>query len=472
MNDQDLAKLRSELRSVDSELVGAIARRMRLVRRIGTAKRTLKMGVIDTLAEKSVVENFVASAAKAGVEEGYARQVAELVIEGSVETQLLSRPPTASSDALLKQCSETIIRAQKQGRKLIRLDIGEPRFRTPSAAVREAKRCLSRHPIMLYGSSYGLTELTDAIAARLNDQYGTRLRRQNVLIVPGARFGIFAAIRAGVSSLERVVLCQPAWPAYESCISLVGARTRSVSAKLEEGWEINLTSLEEELKLRPKMLVLNNPSNPTGKVLSQRRFREVMELARKYHTTVLSDEVYASYCSEPAPSVLEYPDSEAIYINSFSKEFSMTGWRIAYAVADEQRISKMRSIVQTTLTNVPEFVQRAALAALKDASGEAPRARSKIAKRVVTACGELRKAGFEFCSPDAGFYVFPRIKRANIDSGKFAEHLLAKHGVCVLPGSIFGGYRDFLRLAITESETAVKTGIRRIVKAMNEWSRK
>jgi len=440
-----------------------------LVSKIGLLKRKLKIGTIDVLSERSAMENFVVSAARAGLEESYARRVAELVIEVSVDAQLRSRPAAASRDALLKQLAEMMRRAEKKGRRLIRFDIGEPRFKTPSAAVSEAKRWLSRSPTMLYGSSSGLTELADAIATRLNNQYGTRLRRSNILIVPGGRFGIFAAIRTNVSSLERVLVCQPAWPAYESFISLVGGRVLSVSTSLEDRWDIDLVALEEALKLRPKMLILNNPCNPTGKVLSAERFQEVMGLASKYRTTVLSDEVYASYCGTPAPSVLEYPDSEAIYINSFSKEFSMTGWRVAYAVADEQRIAKMRRIVESTLTNVPELVQRAALAALKDPSGEAAASRRRITRHLSIACEELQKGGFEFYAPDGGFYVFPRMKRRGIDSEKFAKHLFVKYGVGVLPGPIFGGYKNFLRLAITEPENAVRTGIRRIVKAMNEW---
>jgi aspartate/methionine/tyrosine aminotransferase/chorismate mutase len=468
VKNQDLAGLRSRLRSVDSELIGVLARRKRLVSRIGLLKRNLNMGVIDALAKKSAMENFVASAAKAGLEQGYARRIGELVIEASVDAQMRARRRARSNDASLKQFSEIIRRAEKRGRKLIRFDIGEPRFRTPRAVIREAKRWLTRSPTMLYGSSSGLPELTDAIAARLNKQYGTRLRRSNILITPGARFGIFAAMRTSASSLERILVCQPAWPAYESCISLVGARILSVSTSLEDEWDIDVAALEEALKLRPKMLVLNNPSNPTGKVLSRGRFQEVMELAKKYRATVLSDEVYASYCDAPAPSVLEYPDNEAIYINSFSKEFSMTGWRVAYAVADEKKITRMRRIVETTLTNVPELLQRAALAALNDPSREPTARVRKIRRRLRIACEQLRKGELEFFPPDGGFYIFPRTRRG-INSEKFAEHLFAKYAVGVLPGTIFGGYRSFLRLAITESEEAVRTGIRRIVKAIDEW---
>jgi aspartate/methionine/tyrosine aminotransferase len=432
-------------------------------------KDRLRMGVIDPVAEKSVIENFVTSAVKVGIDQAYARQVAGLVIEGSVHVQTSSRRRAVSKDSLLKQFSEMMLREEKKGRKLIRLDIGEPRFKTPEAVVAEAKRRLNQTSAMMYGSSAGVTELTDAIASRLNDLYETRIDRSNVLIFPGARFAIFAAIRSAVSSFERVLLCQPVWPAYESCAALAGARVLPVSTDLEDRWEINLAALEKQLKLSPKILIINNPNNPTGKVWSAKRFQEIVELATRYHTVVLSDEVYTSYCSTRVPSVLDCPDIDAIYVNSFSKEFSMTGWRVAYAVADQQRIAKMRAIVETTLTNVPELVQRAAVAALKDPSRESARSRREICRRVGIACEELRKGDLDFYPPDGGFYIFPRIKKRKMDSEKFAKHLFEKHAVGVLPGSVFGEYKDFLRLAITESETAVKAGIRRIVKAVDEW---
>lgn len=469
MDEQALRKLRADVRTVDSELVGLLGRRFRLVRKIGQLKKQQKASVIDPATEKAVMENFLASATRAGIDKSYARRLANLIIEGSVGIQMRSKKKVTTGDSMLKQLSEMIRRAEREGRKLIRLDIGEPRFRTPRAVIREAKRCLDQNPMMLYGSSAGLPALADAIAERLNRQHGTKIGRSNVLIFPGARFAIFAAIFSSVSSLERVVLCRPAWPAYESCVAIAGGRIMSVSARLEDEWNINLPALEETLRLGAKMIVINNPNNPTGKVLSAKTFHEIMQLATKHHVTVLSDEVYASYSDIPAPSVLEYPDSRVIYVNSFSKEFSMTGWRVAYAVADEERILRMRRIVETTLTNVPELIQRAALAALKDTSDDAATSRRRISRRLRVACEELRKGYFEFHTPEGGFYLFPRMRRRGIDSEKFAKYLFEKHAVGVLPGTIFGEYRDFLRLAITEPEIAVKTGIRRIVKAMNEW---
>jgi aspartate/methionine/tyrosine aminotransferase len=469
VSERNLTELRKQLRSIDSELIRILARRFRLVRRIGLVKGRLRVGVIDPAAEKSVMENFVTSAVEAGIDQAYARRVAGLVIEGSVHVQASSRRRAVSKDSLLKRFSEMMLRAEKKGRKLIRLDIGEPRFRTPRTVVAEAKRCLDQTSAMMYGSSAGVTDLTDAIASRLNDQYGARIDRSNVLIFPGARFAIFAAIRSAVSSLDRVLVCQPAWPAYESCAALAGARVLTISTDLGDRWEINLPAFEEQLKLRPKMVVINNPNNPTGKVWSAKGFQEALELAGKYRTVVLSDEVYASYCSTRVPSILDFRDIDAIYVNSFSKEFGMTGWRVAYAVADERRIARMRAIVETTLTSVPELVQRAAVAALKDPSREAAHARREICRRVGIACEELRKGDLEFYPPDGGFYIFPRIKKRKMDSEKFAKHLFEKHAVGVLPGNVFGEYQDFLRLAITESETAVKAGIRRIVKAIDEW---
>lgn len=469
VNEQTLRRLRAEVRTVDSEFIGLLARRFKLVQKIGQLKKQLKANVIDPVAEKAAVENFLASATRMGIDKLYARRLANLVIDGSVEIQMRSRADLPTKDSLLKQFPEMMRKAERDGRKLIRFDIGEPRFRTPRAVVREAKRCLDHSPTMLYGSSAGLPALADAIADRLNREYGTKIGRSNVLIFPGARFAIFAAIFSSVSSLERVVLCHPAWSAYESYVTMVGARTLNVSARLEDEWDVNLTALEETLRLRPKMIVINNPNNPTGKVFSARVFREIMELAAKHRVTVLSDEVYASYSNAPPSSVLEYPDSGAIYVNSFSKEFSMTGWRIAYAVADEQRILRMRRIVETTLTNVPEFIQRAALAALNDTTDDAASSRHRISKDLRMACKELRKGDFEFYPPDGGFYIFPRMKRSDIDSEKFAKHLFEKYGVGALPGTLFGEYQGFLRLAITEPERVVRTGIKRIVKAMNEW---
>jgi aspartate/methionine/tyrosine aminotransferase len=323
--------------------------------------------------------------------------------------------------------------------------------------------------MMLYGSSAGLPALVDAITERLNRQNGTKLGRSNILIFPGGRFAIFASIFTTLSSLDRVVLCQPAWPAYESCVAIAGGRTLAVPTRLEGHWDIDLTALEEKLRLRPKIIVLNNPNNPTGKVLSKNMFGEIMELARKYRAVVLSDEVYATYSSVPVPSVLEYPDTQSIYVNSFSKEFSMTGWRVAYAVAGEERIARMRKIVETSLTNVPEVIQRAALAALKDTSTDAVTGRNRIRRRLSMACEELRRGDFEFHPPEGGFYVFPRMRRKGIDAEEFSKYLFEKYAVGVLPGTIFGEYPDFLRLAITEPEAAVRTGIRRIVKAMDEW---
>jgi aspartate aminotransferase len=469
LKNQDLAKLRRELRSVDSELVAILAHRDRLVTKIGELKKRLNLGAIDPAVEKVAIDNFVASAAEAGIDKTYARRVISLVIERSVEVQTRRRRGVTGRDSMLKQLSEMMLKAERKGRSLIRLDIGEPRFRTPRAVVREAKRYLDHTPMMLYGSSAGLPALVDAITERLNHQYGTKLGRSNILIFPGGRFAIFGSIFTTLSSLDRVALCQPAWPAYESCVAIAGGRTLAVHTRLEDHWDIDLTALEEKLRLDPKMIVLNNPNNPTGKVLSKNMFGEIMELARKYRAVVLSDEVYATYSSVPVPSVLEYPDTESIYVNSFSKEFSMTGWRVAYAVAGEERIARMRKIVETSLTNVPEVIQRAALAALKDTSTDAVTGRNRIRRRLSMACEELRRGDFEFHPPEGGFYVFPRMRRKGIDAEEFSKCLFEKYAVGVLPGTIFGEYPDFLRLAITEPEAAVRTGIRRIVKAMDEW---
>jgi len=215
MKNQDLTKLRRELHTVDSKLVAILAHRDRLVSKIGELKKRLNLEVIDPAVEKVAIDNFISSADRAGIGKTYARRLASLVIERSVDAQTRRRRRVTGRDSMLKQLSEMMLKAERKGRSLIRLDIGEPRFRTPRAVVREAKRYLDHTPMMLYGSSAGLPALVDAITERLNHQNGTKLGRSNILIFPGGRFAIFASIFTTLSSLDRVALCQPAWPAYE-----------------------------------------------------------------------------------------------------------------------------------------------------------------------------------------------------------------------------------------------------------------
>jgi aspartate aminotransferase len=357
-----------------------------------------------------------------------------------------------------------------EGKKITRFEIGEPNFPPPESVIKGLTSSLPKNRIIGYGPSAGLPELRKALALEISEENETTIDPDQILITPGGRFAIFATIMSFVSALERVIIPQPAWPAYEECVALTKGRVIPLTTTLERKWELNMSTLEAEMRKGAKMLVLNSPNNPTGKVVNKKRFHEIVELARKYDTFVLSDEVYEKYVRSKAPSILEEDYANSVYINSFSKRFSMTGWRIAYLVTTKEHAKRIRRIIQTAVTCVPEFIQKAALIALKEGKSGAQRNVNSILKKVDLTCRELDKINVDFYKPEGAFYVFPRAKKKNFDSAKFANVLLRERQVSISPGQSFGDYPAFFRLAVSLPERQIPNAIKSIGKAVESWS--
>jgi aspartate/methionine/tyrosine aminotransferase len=185
---------------------------------------------------------------------------------------------------------------------------------------------------------------------------------------------------------------------------------------------------------------------------------------------VLSDEVYDKYVHTKAPSILESAVENYVYINSFSKQFSLTGWRIAYLVTTKEKAMRIRRVIQTVATCVPEFIQNSALVAIKRGRREAKRNIDVIMKKVELTCQELSKINVSFYKPDGTFYVFPRANKPNFDSLTFAKRLLERHRVSISPGQAFGDYPTFFRLAVSLPEAQIPGAIKAIGKAIDAWS--
>jgi aspartate/methionine/tyrosine aminotransferase len=205
-------------------------------------------------------------------------------------------------------------------------------------------------------------------------------------------------------------------------------------------------------------------------VIDKHRFHEIVELAHKYGIFVLSDEVYEKFVHSKAPSILEEDYNDYVYVNSFSKQFSLTGWRIAYLVTTKEHAKRIRRIVQTAVTCVPEFIQRAAIVALKKGKSHARRNIDYILKKVDLTCKELTKIDVDFYRPEGAFYVFPRARKMNFDSTKFATELLMHKQISISPGQSFGHYPAFFRLAVSLPEQQIPNAIQSIGKAIKAWS--
>jgi aspartate aminotransferase len=388
--------------------------------------------------------------------------------EESSEDQGESRS-TQSKDQLLKQILELTLRLTSKGERVTRFEVGEPNFPASPQVIKGLTDTFREKKIVGYGSASGIPELRKALADELSEEHNTRIDPDQILITPGGRFAIFATLASFVSETERVVIPEPSWPAYEECVDFIKGRAIPVNTRLEDGWEIDLGKLESELRQGVRVLVLNTPNNPTGKVIGEKKFDEIIELTQKYHTTVLSDEVYDKYVRTRAPSILESGAENAVYVNSFSKQFSLTGWRIAYLVTTKEKAMRIRRVVQTVVTCVPEFIQRAALVAIKKGRREAQRNIDAILKKVDLTCKELSKIDVSFYRPEGTFYVFPRANKPNFDSVRFAKQLLEQHRVSISPGQAFGDYPAFFRLAVSLPSAQIPGAIKAIGKAIDSW---
>jgi len=463
-----LEQYRTQIREVDRQLLSLIKKRLTIGIELSKVKQAQGLPTIDADAEQATMGNILNSAANLGVDVSFAKQLGELLIEETIQVQDNNKPHV-SKDQLLKQIFELTQKLTAEGKKVTRFEIGEPNFTPPRPAIRGLISSFQKNRIIGYGPSSGLLELRRALAREVSKEHNRTIDPDQILITPGGRFAVFATIMSFVSELERVIIPQPAWPAYEECAMLTKGRVIPLPTTLEDGWELDMSKLEEEMRKGARMLVLNNPSNPTGKVVNRKRFHEIVELARKYGTFVLSDEVYEKYTRSKPPSIIEEEYADSVYVNSFSKRFSLTGWRIAYLVTTKEHANRIRRILQTAVTCVPEFIQRGAVLALKEGKTEAQRNINSILNKVNLTCRELSKIDVEFYKPEGAFYVFPRATKKNFDSIKFATQLLKERQVSISPGQSFGNYPAFFRLAVSLPERQIPKAVQSIGQAIKSW---
>ena len=464
-----LEDYRKQIRETDKQLLSLVNERLDLGNKLAVIKESRGVPTIDPDAEQATMDNLVNCAKDLGMNSTFAKRLGELLIEETISEQDHARP-TQSKDQLMKGIFELTQKLLSQGEKVTRFEVGEPNFPPPQQAVRALSGTFRKRKVIGYGPAGGLPELRKALAEELNEQHDTSIDPEQVLVVPGARFAIFATITSYVSPLERVIIPQPAWPAYEECVNFARGRVIPLNTTLENEWDIDMRKLESELRKGARMLVVNSPNNPTGKAIGKKKFEEIVDMARKYDVMILSDEVYDRYVRSPLPSILENDYGNAVYINSFSKQFSLTGWRIAYLVTTKEKALRIRRVIQTAVTCVPEFTQRAVLVAIKKGRREAQRSIRAILKKVDLTCRELSKIDVSFYKPEGAFYVFPKANKPNFDSVKFAEQLLEQHRVSISPGQSFGEYPAFFRLAVSLPASQIPGAISAIGRAIESWA--
>lgn len=361
--------------------------------------------------------------------------------------------------------AEKANRLRREGKNIIKLDIGEPDFDTPQY-IKDACIDALKSGYTHYTSSRGLLELREAIAEYYLKYFKVEVDAESEIIVtPGSKFAIYSVLQSIVDSGDEVVVLTPAWPTYISCITLFGGKPVEVPYYLNNSDE---ESIKSAISSRTKALMINSPNNPTGNVLSRDYFKLILDLAEDYDFYVISDEIYRLlvYDDFSPFTILSLVDSldRVVVIDGFSKAYAMTGWRLGFTIASKQLINLLVRIQQNSVTCPAAFVQIAGVKALKGDQGPVERMVKEYDARrkfLVDALNSIK--GVKCPRPGGAFYVFPDFSALNMNSMELAEMLLLKAGVCTVPGSVFGAGGEFhLRISYASSIENLREGVERI----------
>lgn len=339
------------------------------------------------------------------------------------------------------------------------LTIGEPDLDTP-APIREAAKASLDAGDTHYPPNNGQPWLLEALSRYETRAHGLCYAPDEIIVTAGATEAVFIALAAILNPGDEVVIPTPAFALYASAARLF--RGVPVALPTEEpGFQIDPGALEAALTPRTRALVLTSPNNPTGSVYTRRTLEAVRDILRDRSVFVLCDDVYRELtCTGDYHSFAEYADmrDRIIVVNSFSKSWAMTGWRVGWCMADRSVKEKMQVFHQYAVASVPAFVQRSCVTALE--TDPAPM-RALFQKRRDYVCGRLEDMGLEFRRPEGGFYVFPGIRKYGMDAETFCMRMLREGLVGVLPGTCFGT-EGFVRISCCYGDEDLKEGLDRM----------
>ena len=360
---------------------------------------------------------------------------------------------------------------EAQGHSVIHMEIGEPDFDTPSAIIDAATESLHKG-FTHYGSSQGLAELCELIAAEATKSRGMKFSPSNVIVTPGAKPIMFFAIMALAEEGDEVIYPDPGFPIYKSMIDFVGAKAVPLVLSEERDFGIDLDELRSKITPRTTLLILNSPHNPTGGVIAAEQLEEIAALAVKHDLWVLSDEVYRRILYQGKHvSIATFPGmaERTIILDGYSKTYAMTGWRLGFGIVPDPLVMHFVRLVNNSVSCTPTFIQKAALACPQTEPEVAKMVKEFTARRKVVVEGLNGIEGISCLWPAGAFYAFPNVKNVGMPGPEFAHHLLHETGVATLSGTAFGDAGNgYLRISYANSQANLKEALRRIAGAVKK----
>lgn len=348
----------------------------------------------------------------------------------------------------------------------IKLTVGEPNFDTPDYIKQAAKKAIDDGKTH-YAPNAGLPELREAVAQKYHS-YWDGYTKDHVIITVGAMEGLLLSMMTLLNEGDEILMPDPCFPNYYGQACIVGSKAVPVPTYEKFSYRIQAADIEKAITKKTQAILLNSPCNPTGAVLTKDDVYSIAELVKKYDLWVLSDEPYDKivFDGTEAFSIAQVPEvrDHVIVLNSFSKSYAMTGWRIGYLLApDPGYAKKMAQFQEGVVSCVSTFSQVAAAEALKRTDCVDQMIRDYTRRRDILVDGINSIPGFSCEKPAGSFYAFVNIQKFGKTSQEFAEELLKNAGVVTVPGSAFGHAGEgYLRLVFANSDENLREAVRRI----------
>ncbi|HUC28727.1 MAG TPA: pyridoxal phosphate-dependent aminotransferase [Candidatus Acidoferrum sp.] len=345
---------------------------------------------------------------------------------------------------------------ERQGKKIIHLEIGEPDFDTPSNVVEAGVDAL-RHGWTHYGPSAGLPDLRQAIADYVSRTRAIKVTSDEVVVVPGGKPIIFFTILSLIDEGDEVIYPNPGFPIYESMIQYVGGHALPIQLREERDFSLDVDELASLISNRTKLIILNSPQNPTGGILERHDIEKIAAAIGDRNIMVLSDEIYSRLLFDGGQhfSIMSVPGMQerTILLDGFSKTYAMTGWRMGYGVMRADLATHMTRLMTNSNSCTASFTQVAGIEAIRGDQSSVDHMRDEFQRRRdVFVAGLNKLKGFSCRMPKGAFYVFPNITKTGWKSKPLADALLEQAGVAALSGTSFGQFGEgYLRFSVANS---------------------
>ncbi len=355
---------------------------------------------------------------------------------------------------------------ESDGRDIIHLGVGDPDLDTPPSIVAAAVRELQRGRTH-YSPIPGEATLREAVAQNYAATMNTNVNPGQVTIFPGAQAALFASLLCLAGPGDEVVLLEPFYATYEGVAQAGGASVVSVALSAANGFQLDADQIIAAITPKTRVILANSPSNPSGAVFNESSWRSLLKICFENDIWLISDEVYANLVfdgSHTSPLNSTSSNQNVVVISSLSKSHAMTGWRIGWSVSPLALSTHLANLSQCLLFGVNQFTQDAATFALRSAQSDAANIREIFHSRRNRFCSLLENIdGLTVHRPAGGMFAMVDVSALNIDGEEFANQLLDKYGVAVVPGFAFGeSTRNYVRVGYLQSNEKLSEAAKRI----------